>query len=42
MWYGGCKEVWNWRDREAKEGRAERVKCSMLMGISKENIGLCV
>jgi len=27
MWYGSCKEVWNWRDREVECGRAEKVKC---------------
>ena len=32
MWCGGCKEAWNWRNREAKEGRAERVKCSACGG----------
>ena len=32
MWCGGCKEAWNWRDREAKDERAERVKCSMCRG----------
>jgi len=32
MWYGGYKEVWNWRDREAEYGRAERVKCSTCSG----------
>jgi len=26
MWCGGCKEVWNWRDKEAESGRAERIK----------------
>ena len=26
IWCKSCKETWNWRDREAKEGRAERVK----------------
>jgi len=29
MWCGGCKEAWNWRNREAESRRAERVKCSM-------------
>jgi len=29
IWCGGCKEVWNWRDKEAESGRAERVKYSM-------------
>ena len=32
MWYGSCKETWNWRDREAESRRAERVKCSMCGG----------
>ena len=32
MWCGGCKEAWNWRDREAECGRAERVKCGMCGG----------
>jgi len=32
MWCEHCKEVWNWRDREAEEGRAERVKYSMCGG----------
>jgi len=32
MWCRGCKEAWNWRDREAKEGRAERVKYSTCEG----------
>jgi len=27
IWCGGCKEAWNWRDKEAEEGRVERVKC---------------
>jgi len=27
MWCGYCKEAWNWREEEAKGGRAERVKC---------------
>jgi len=27
MWYENCKEAWNWRDQEAKCGRAEKVKC---------------
>jgi len=26
MWCGSCKEAWNWREEEAKGGRAERVK----------------
>jgi len=29
MWCGECKEAWNWRNKEAKEGRAEKVKYSM-------------
>jgi len=32
MWCGGCKEAWNWRDREAENGRAEWVKCSTCGG----------
>ena len=32
MWCGSCKEAWNWRDKEAEEGRAERVKCGMCKG----------
>jgi len=32
MWCGSCKEVWNWRDKEAESGRAERVKCSTCGG----------
>ena len=32
MWCGSCKEAWNWRDREAESGRAERVKCSTCGG----------
>jgi len=32
MWYGSCKEAWNWRKEEAKSGRAERVKCSACGG----------
>jgi len=27
MWCENCKEAWNWREEEAKGGRAERVKC---------------
>jgi len=27
MWCGSCKEAWNWRDREAESGRAEKVMC---------------
>ena len=23
IWCGSCKEAWNWRDREAENGRAE-------------------
>jgi len=29
MWYRSCKEVWNWREEEAENGRAERVKYSV-------------
>jgi len=32
MWCRGCKEAWNWRDKEAESRRAERVKCSMCGG----------
>ena len=32
MWCGSCKEAWNWREEEAKSGRAERVKCSACGG----------
>ena len=32
MWCRGCKEAWNWREEEAKCGRAERVKCSACRG----------
>ena len=32
MWCGSCKEAWNWREEEAKGGRAERVKCSACGG----------
>jgi len=32
MWCRGCKEAWNWRDREAEAGRAKRVKCSACGG----------
>ena len=32
MWCGSCKETWNWRNGEAEEGRAERVKCSTCEG----------
>jgi len=32
MWCGGCKEAWNWRDKEAEYGRAERMKCGMCSG----------
>jgi len=32
MWCGGCKEAWNWRDREAEEGKAEKVRCSAYRG----------
>jgi len=32
IWYGSCKEAWNWRDREVEGGRAERVKCSTCGG----------
>jgi len=32
MWCRSYKEVWNWRNREAESGRAERVKCSTCGG----------
>ena len=32
MWCRSCKEAWNWRDRKAEEGRAEKVKCSTCGG----------
>jgi len=32
MWCRSCKEVWNWRDREAESRRAKRLKCSMCGG----------
>ena len=32
MWCGSCKEAWNWREREAENGRAEWVKCSTCGG----------
>jgi len=32
MWCGNCKEAWNWREEEAKSGRAERVKCDAYGG----------
>jgi len=32
MWCGSYKEAWNWREEEAKGGRAERVKCSACGG----------
>jgi len=32
MWCRSCKEAWNWRDQEAKCGRAEKVKCSTCGG----------
>ena len=32
IWCGECKEVWNWRDREAECRRVERVKCGMCDG----------
>jgi len=32
MWCRSCKEAWNWRDREAENGRAERVKCGICGG----------
>jgi len=28
MWCRECKEAWNWRNKEAEKGRAEKVKCS--------------
>jgi len=32
MWCGSCKEAWNWRDREAESGRANRVKYNACEG----------
>jgi len=32
IWCGNCKEAWNWREEEAKGGRAERVKCGTCGG----------
>jgi len=32
MWCENCNEVWNWREREAESGRAERVKYSVYGG----------
>ena len=32
MWCGSCKEAWNWREKEAENGRVERVKCSTYGG----------
>jgi len=32
MWCGSCKEAWNWREEEAKGGRAERLKCDACGG----------
>jgi len=32
MWCGNCKEAWNWREGEAKSGRAERLKCNVCRG----------
>jgi len=32
IWCGSCKKAWNWRNKEAKEGRAEKVKCSTCEG----------
>jgi len=29
IWYGNCKEAWNWREEEAERGKAERVECSV-------------
>ena len=44
MWCGSCKEVWNWREKEAKGGRAERVKCGWeerWKEIRKEKYSVC-
>ena len=38
IWCRSCKEVWNWRDREAECGRAGRVKCGAC-GIKDAVIG---
>ena len=32
MQCGSCKEVWNWRNREAESEKAEKVKCSTYEG----------
>ena len=32
MWYGKCKEAWDWRDREVACGRGKRVKCGICSG----------
>jgi len=32
IWCGSYKEAWNWREEEAKGGRAERVKCGAYGG----------
>jgi len=32
MWCGSYKEAWNWKEEEAKGGRAERVKYSICRG----------
>ena len=32
MWCRSCKEVWNWRDREVENRRAERVKYNTYRG----------
>ena len=32
MWCGNCKEAWDWREEEARGGRAERVKCNACGG----------
>ena len=32
MWCGSCNKAWNWRDREAENGRAEWVKCNTYGG----------
>jgi len=32
MWCGSCKEAWNWREEEAENSRAERVKYTICGG----------
>ena len=32
IWYGNCKEAWDWREEEAKGSSIERVKCNACGG----------